>query len=209
MCLLSFRLAGRDTAIVWPLFMAFCHISKPWLFLSSVSLLGCRWCSGLTKALAAGAGAGRPRDRKAGMGNLGLRDGPRLALRPLLRKPELARERGSSGKTLTAPWTGRSGPLPEDSSSAFGPLKKPKALRGRAKAAAVRLDMSTKLRGKSILWKKNARHKTKKRSAHTKKKKGLSSPLGPRFQMGTLPSAFPQNDGGSLLYRRRPVLTCA
>lgn len=170
-CLLSFRLAGRDTAIVGPLFIAFCHICKPCFFFSSISLLGCRWCSGLTRALearaGAGAGPGRPWDRKAGKGNLGLRDGPRLALSPLLRNPELARERGSSGKTLTAPWTGSSGPPPDDSSSAFGPLKKSKAAWGSAKAGAVRLDMNTKLRGKSIIlnnkfyWQKKKRHKTK------------------------------------------------
>lgn len=147
-CLLSLRPAGRDTGTDSPLFTAFCHMCKPCFLFSSVSLLGCRWFSGLPGTWEAG-GAGRPWDRKAGKGDLGARDGPRLEIGPLLRNPEWARERGSSGKTLTTPRAGSAGPLPDDSGSAFRPLEKGKALRGSAKPSAIMLD--TKLRVRSII----------------------------------------------------------
>lgn len=117
----SFRLTGRDMLIFpWsPFSMALCHICRPCLFFRSspVGVSGRRWWRGLTGAFGARAKPGRPRDRKAGKGNLELREGAPLGARPRLKSPDWGRTCGLTRTTLTIPRTGSSGPLPDDSKS--------------------------------------------------------------------------------------------
>lgn len=153
-CLASFRWTGRDTDVSSPLSMALCHICKPCFFFRSISegLLGCRWFSGLTWVLDAGAGPGRPRDRKAGKDSREPREGTLLGVSPRLKSPDWVRVRGSSCKTLTIPLMGSSGPPPDDSNSTLDPFTMlSKALRGTVKATAVKADRSTRLKGKVII----------------------------------------------------------
>ena len=152
-CFMSFRLTGRDN--LPPLSMALCHICSPCLFFRSISVgpLGCRWCRGLTGALEAGAGPGRPWDKKAGKGNLLRNEGAVLGLIPFLKSPDWARARGSSWTTRTTPRTGSSGPLPEDSNSTQELFKMfSNVLWGKVKARVVQLDKMTKVTREAIVW---------------------------------------------------------
>ena len=151
-CFVSFRLTGRD--IFSPLLMALCHICRPCIFFSSMSLglLALRWCSGLTGVFEATAGPGRPWDRKAGKGNLGVRDEPLLGVSPFLKNPEWAGPRVSSCTTLTIPRTGSSGPPPDDSNSTRDPLTTlSKILWGNVRATAVQVDKRIRLTEKAIV----------------------------------------------------------
>lgn len=154
-CLASFRWTGSDTDVSSPLSMALCHICKPCFFFKSISeglLLGCRWFSGLTWVLEAGAGPGRARDRKAGKDSLELREGTLLGVCPRLKSPDWVRVWGFSCKTLTIPLMDSSGPPPDDSNSTLDPFTMlSKALCGNVKATAVKADRSTRLKGKVII----------------------------------------------------------
>lgn len=121
-CFMSFRFTGKD--ILPPLSMTFCHICRPCFFFSSnsVGVLGRRLCSGFTGALLPTAWPGRPRDKKVGKGSLVLWEGALLGVSPLLKNPDWVRVWWSSCTTLTIPWTGSSGPLPDDSKSTLDPF---------------------------------------------------------------------------------------
>lgn len=156
-CLVSFRLTGRDvTVLPWsPLLMALCHICRPCLFFRSISARssGFSWRSGLAGVLGAlGARPGRPWDRKAGKDNLEAREGALLGAGPRLKSPDWARAWGSSCTTLTIPRTGSSGPLPDDSNSTLAPLRMwLMVLWGNVKPTTARLSKKAKLTRKAIL----------------------------------------------------------